>query len=184
MRPVVRAACSNGDARATLLAALVALAAATHADAQPLVKDLAGFKAIPAPEGVECRDEAGARECELKQTAGGKEYTFFAAFLETPIEGETRRAFAIGVSPYGAATMPAMERLYKHYAVVLALNETQSLVTVIPSLAELPELCAKSPSARKSGEDCLLVARESVVRSAPGNDDRSGLVVTRQWIVK
>jgi hypothetical protein len=173
------------NVRAALFAACAALTT-THAGAQALVQDLAGFKAIPVPQGVRCLDGPSERECEFRHTADGKEYTFFAAFLEKPAGGgETRRAFVVGVSPYSAAKLAEMERLYKHYAMVLALHDTQALVTAVPSLAEMPELCAKSPSAtRKTGEECLLIAGECLVRTTPGDSDQSGLVFTRQWAVK
>lgn len=172
------------NVRAMLFAGCVALAA-TDADAQALVQDLAGFKAIPVPQGVRCLDGPSERECEFRHTADGKEYTFFAAFIEKPAGGgETRRAFVVGVSPYSAAKRAEMERLYKHYAMVLALHGTQALITAIPSLAEMPELCAKSPSARKTGEECLLTAGETLVRTTPGDNDQSGLVFTRQWAAR
>jgi hypothetical protein len=154
-----------------LLAAPLALVA-TAQGAAALVEDLAEFKKIPVPQGVACNDDTEERTCEFKATVDGKEHTFFTAFLQKAEGGEKRKAFAIGAMPCGAAKMPAMETLYRHYASVLALNETEAVISAIPSLAALPELCAKSPSARRTGEECMLAAGESVVHATPGDDDQ------------
>ena len=171
------------NVRTALLAAPIAFVAGAQ-EASALVQDLAGFKAIPLPQSVACNDDSDERTCEFKTTVDGKEHTFFTAFLEKAEGGETRKAFAIGATPYGAAKMPEMEKLYRHYASVVALNETEAVITAISSLAALPELCAKSPSARRTGEECVLAAGESVVRTTPGDDDQSGIVFIRQWTVK
>ena len=169
------------NVRMVLLAAPIACAAQ---GATALVQDLAGFKSIPVPQGVACNDDSDERTCEFKTTVDGKEHTFFTAFLQKTEGGETRKAFAIGATPYGAAKRPEMETLYRHYASVIALNETEAVIGAIPSLAALPGLCAKSPSARRTGEECVLAAGESVVRTTPGDDDQSGIVFIRQWTVK
>ena len=171
------------NVRMMLLAAAIACVASAQ-EASALVQDLASFKAIPVPQGVACNDDSEERTCELKTTVDGKEHTFFTAFLEKAEGGETRKAFAIGATPYGAAKTPEMERLYRHYASVVALNETEAVIATIPSLAALPELCAKSPSARRTGEECVLAAGESVMRTTQGDDDQSGIVFIRQWTVK
>ena len=171
------------NARMNLLAASAFLVA-TAQGAAALVEDLAEFKKIPTPPGVACNDETEERTCEFKTTVDGKEHTFFTAFLEKDADGEKRKAFAIGATPYGAAKMPEVEQLYRHYASLVALNETQAVAAVILSLAELPERCARSPSAKRNGEACMLAAGESVVRTTPGDDDQSGIVFIRQWTSK
>ena len=167
-----------------LLAMSFVAASLAHASAQTLVQDLAGFKAIPTPQGVACKDSLGERQCESRQTVDGKEYTFAAAFLEQRAGEGKGRAFMLGVSPLAAARLENFARLYSHYAARLELHEKEALIGAIPSLAELPELCAKSASARKSDGVCLLAAGESLVRTATGDTDQSGITVTRQWVAK
>jgi hypothetical protein len=167
-----------------LLAISLLLASLAPAGGQALVRDLAGFKAIPAPQGVKCTDSLGERQCEFKQTVDGKEYTFAAAFLEQRAGEGRGRAFMIAVSPYAAAKVASFASLYTHYATRLELHEKEALISAIPSLAELPELCVKSPSARKTDGVCLLSAGESIVRTAPGDTDQSGITFTRQWVAK
>ena len=167
------------------LATLLLPASAASASAQALVHDLAGFKAIPVPPAVECKDSLGERQCAFSQTVNGKEYTFPAAFLEQGAgDGSLRRAYVIGVSPPAAARLARIIGLYAHYAARLALHEQEALITVVPSLDALPARCAGSPSARKTDGVCHLTAGESLVRTATGDTDQPGIVFARQWVAK
>jgi len=42
----------------------------------------------------------------------------------------------------------------------------------------------EEPGARRTGEECVLAAGESVARTTPGDDDQSGIVFVRRWTVK
>jgi hypothetical protein len=168
--------------RRLALAIFLVLASLTRATAQELVRDLAGFNAIPTPQGVECKDSPGERQCEFKQTADGTEYTFGAGFLEQPPDQGRGRAFVLAVSPYAAARVESIARLYAYYAARLELHEKEALIGAIPSLADLPERCARSPNASKKDGVCILAAGESIIYTAPGATDRSGISITRQWV--
>jgi hypothetical protein len=159
-------------------------ASLTQANAQALVNDLVGFKTIPTPQGVVCRDSLGERQCEARQTVRGKEYSFAAAFLEQRAGAGNGRAFMLAVSPLAAAKIESFAKLYSHYAARLELHENEALIGAIPSLAELPELCARSPSARNTDGVCLLAVGDSLVRTASGDTDQSGISFVRQWTAK
>ena len=82
------------------------------------------------------------------------------------------------MTPYAAAKVESIAKLYGHYAARLELHEKEALISAIPSLAALPEHCGKSPSAKKTGWG-VCAGRGRKVRSHRDDASRSTGIPSR-----